>query len=331
MDLVEPLHWPTDRGILARALETGQAIQQEHISQDIALPPQQGRDRSHLAIPVRQADQPAIGVLALESDFADGFTPAQIDSAVRLAEHAVLAIANALHYEQAHRRLDRSLAVHQSSQALTPWLAQHTLPRRIVLGALDALQANRAALYLYDNTAGSWTLVAAQDRDGDQVWDTHPTEHSLVKAAAHNGSARFASDPAAGDSAALPLRTPVLPGAPAQLGRETLGVLYLAFKAGSRTLAESEESLYLYANHAAMALRNAQRVTQLEHAAQQERERANHVAAQSRDPLAAIHGYTDMMLQQIGGEITEQQREFLETIQKNATRLEALLYAQPDP
>jgi GAF domain-containing protein len=140
------LPWPVDEGILSRALETGQAVQQTHTLEDIALSRPQDRDRSHLTVPVRHQGQ-AIGVLGLESAFADGFTDAQIDSALRLAEHAALAIRNALYYQRASDRLEILRSLYTNSTSLASCLASDVLARRIVGDALAVLPADRAALY----------------------------------------------------------------------------------------------------------------------------------------------------------------------------------------
>lgn len=327
MDLDEPFPWPTGQDILARALESGQPTQQTHISQDLALHAQPDTDRSHLAIPICQANQPAIGVFALESAFEDGFTAAQIDSAMRLAVHAALAIQNALRHQQVHQRLEGLLAVHQGSQSLVSCLDPTQLPQAIIRTALESLPAERAALYQLDTPANTWSLVAALNRDGDLPTVPAPSERTLIEAAACEKTTRLARDSDGRAAAALLLSTENLPAHAPQSSGEILAILYLALKPG-RSSPSDLETLHLYAGQAAIALHNARHIAQLERAIQHRQKHASDIATSSRAPLTAIGGYARLMLQEIGGTITGQQREFLETILKNASHLESLLNKQ---
>jgi signal transduction histidine kinase len=119
--------------------------------------------------------------------------------------------------------------------------------------------------------------------------------------------------------------------APGPPPTELLGVLYTSFGSGRDLLAESPAPLRLYAAAAALALYNARQFARLAGALERRQERTTRVLNATRAPLTAIQGYTRLMLQQIGGEVSAQQREFLETILRNAVDLEAALEAAGEP
>jgi hypothetical protein len=331
MDFDTPLEWPVGQDILARVLETRQAVHRSHVCEEIALSPQDDTDRSHLAVPICQPGRPPIGVLALESAFANGFTEEQIDRVTRLAERAAPAIQNAIRFQQVNQRLETALAIHQSSLALASCPNVRDLPRAIVQNAIECLQAERAALYHYDRVTATWGLVQVEGRVGGRTADAHPSEHSLVASAAQAQSTQSARDPAGTDVVALPLaaQNPLVNAI--QVDLEIPYVLLLVLKPGSSPSSIDLHSLNLYADQASMALKNAGRLAQLEYSAQRQRARARDTAGQSKASLTAVQGYARLMLEQIGGEVSGQQREFLETILKHASQLERLLDKQLEP
>jgi GAF domain-containing protein len=320
--------WRVDRGILARALETGRAIQEPDVGSGMAFRGRQGQGRSHLAVPIWQRGQP-IGVLGLESDLEDGFTPQEIESAAHVADHAANAIQNALAYQRLDARLDALCALHQYSQSLAACLNLNALEDRVVQRALEALGAERAALYRYEPGTGAFTLASATHSGSSPTPDPGPRERALVEAAGKERTVQLAQDSSTGPTAALALcaDAPPVNAGPAQ--EELLGVLLLSFQT-ERTPATDEQSpIRLLARAASIALRNARDVQTLQRSLQRLQERQQQLLLESKAPLTSIQGYAALMLQQIGGETTDEQTGFLEAIQRNAARLDALLNAPP--
>lgn len=319
----------SDQEILMCALETGQAVQQAHICPDTAqFKNQQGRDHVQLALPIQCQGQP-IGVLSLESAFVQEFNAAQIDSAMRLADHAAIAIQNALCHHQVNDQLNELLAVQQSCTRLTSCLNPDTLPDRIVQNALAVLQADRAAVYQYDSPTDSFSKIAVANRENNPWPDSSDTERTLVEKAAREQAPHFAYHSAAGCVAVIPLITEDVPTQATQRGQAILGVLYVAFHSRQELPLGRQHAIRHFAGHVTVALQNAGQVAHLRHIQRLQHERRRNLANQSRAPLTAIQGYARLMLEKIGGEITNQQREFLETILRNAADLETLLNSQP--
>jgi signal transduction histidine kinase len=121
--------------------------------------------------------------------------------------------------------------------------------------------------------------------------------------------------------AALPLV------APGPTSTERLGVLYTSFQSGRDLPLDGPAPLRLYAAAAALALQNARQFADLAGALERRQERTLHALNTTKTPLTAIQGYTKLMLQQIAGDVNAKQREFLETILRNALDLEASLAA----
>ncbi len=91
--------WSLDRGIVGRVARTAKAERIGDVSQNPDYFEQRPSTRSELAVPVVREGQ-VIGVINLESDEAEAFGDQEEAFAMRLADHAAIAIENARLYEQ---------------------------------------------------------------------------------------------------------------------------------------------------------------------------------------------------------------------------------------
>jgi transcriptional regulator with GAF, ATPase, and Fis domain len=304
---------PIGQDIVAHALESGQAVHQAHTAQDVSRSGPRDQDQAHLALPIRHGDRP-LGVFVLESALADGFTSPQIDSATRLTEHAALAIQNALVHRQTLAAIDELLVIHRACLHLTVHLDLETLPGEIVKRALAILGADRAALYLHDESTDAFTNAAVLNQVDRSAPPAEITERDLVEAVAREKTARFEHHPPASTLVALPLVPEPLHKYTTQAG-QIKGILCLSYDTHDQLAPERQDTVRLFADYVSSALQNALQARDTLHAYK------DHLNSVSRSPLTAIQGYANLMLQQIGGEITDQQQEFLETILRNALSL----------
>jgi signal transduction histidine kinase len=112
---------------------------------------------------------------------------------------------------------------------------------------------------------------------------------------------------------------------------ETLDVLILTFPSQARHIAQRPTELDTYAAYAALALQTARQLSGLHQALRGYQDRYTDLIDGTRAPLTAIQGYIRLLAKPIGGELTDQQRDFLQTIQRNADRLQARLKERSAP
>src|SRR5690606_20878576 len=79
------------------------------------------------------------------------------------------------------------------------------------------------------------------------------------------------------------------------------------------------------AEHASIAIANAQLYAELTRANQSKSEFVSFVAHELKNPLTSIQGYSDVLLKGAVGAMTEQQQNFLNTIRFNAQRMDTLV------
>lgn len=93
---------PLDRGLAGKAIRTGNPMMLEEGMAQAENAPASPQTRSQISVPIRRASE-VVGVLNLESPRPNAFNIVEFDSAIRLAEHAAVAISNARLYEEVKR------------------------------------------------------------------------------------------------------------------------------------------------------------------------------------------------------------------------------------
>jgi signal transduction histidine kinase len=79
------------------------------------------------------------------------------------------------------------------------------------------------------------------------------------------------------------------------------------------------------AEHASIAISNAQYYAELRRASQSKSEFVSFVAHELKNPLTSIKGYADVLITGAAGGLTEAQKNFLGTIRANAERMNTLV------
>jgi signal transduction histidine kinase len=79
------------------------------------------------------------------------------------------------------------------------------------------------------------------------------------------------------------------------------------------------------AEHASIAIANAQINAELTRANESKSEFVSFVAHELKTPMTSMKGYTDLLVSGVVGPLTEQQREFLTTIRSNIDRMNTLV------
>jgi signal transduction histidine kinase len=140
---------PLDRGLAGKAIRTGQPLMIDGASAGPALDredaPASPETRSQISVPIRRGAE-VIGVLNLESTQPGAFGPTEFDSAVRLANHAAIAIANARLYEEVKRANEAksefvSIVSHELKTPMTSIKGYTDLVMKGAAGPLTDLQS----------------------------------------------------------------------------------------------------------------------------------------------------------------------------------------------
>jgi signal transduction histidine kinase len=132
---------PLDRGLAGQAIHTGKPQLLDDAQPQSAVDPDR---RAQMSIPIRRGSE-VVGVLSLESSRPNAFGPTEFDGAVRLADHAAIAIANARLYEEVKRANDAksefvSIVSHELKTPMTSIKGYTDLMIKGAAGPLSNLQ-----------------------------------------------------------------------------------------------------------------------------------------------------------------------------------------------
>jgi signal transduction histidine kinase/uncharacterized membrane protein len=240
------------------------------------------------------------------------FTEADLRLLERLARHAAIAVENAHLVGAERRRTRESEAIRIVARTLS---AAQGLRETLAVVAREAARIVRSqacTVALLRGEEGELEVVATSGETGTPVGAVLPAPGHLLERPVHRGV------PAGGKGvryeASVPLR----------VGEETLGVLTAArrdepFGPGDASLLAS------FADHAAVALRNARL---LEAAQEASRAKSDFIATMShelRTPLNAVLGHLQLLEMEIHGPVTDAQRESLGRIGAASRHLRGLI------
>jgi two-component system, NtrC family, sensor histidine kinase KinB len=252
---------PLEPGPLQVVITTGQAL---------IIPGREGREsgiflaagaRSHLSVPLIH-NRLIVGVLSLESPEEDAFTENDRFFIGQLATQAAVAVINSDLYEEAQRRLEAQSALYQASRKLVGNLELQSIARNVVHSFHDSIESRGSGVYLWDENAQAYRLVAVSGEDADVV-NHLPDEISGVAweesspALLGTGLLRLPGGPASHVSSLSPFPGCQTLALPLTRGDHQLGLI-IAHIPEERTLSEAELQLpRAIAAQAAIAMQNA--------------------------------------------------------------------------
>ncbi len=292
----------------------------------------------------------AIGAILIRRMVVDPFTDSQIDLLKTFADQAVIAIENVRLFTELQARtrdLTRSVeqltALGEVSRALSSTLDLDAVLSTIVARARQLAGTDACTVHEYDEQAEEFHLRATHNLNEEVVV-------ALRRAPVRKGegaAGRMAvtrepvhiADITEADAYHGPLRDVLLrSGARAVLTipllREDhlIGGLTVTRKTPGEFPPETIELLKTFATQSALAIQNARLFREIEDKSRQlevaSRHKSQFLANMShelRTPLNAILGYTELIADNIYGEVPERMREVLERVDKSGRHLLGLI------
>ncbi len=112
---------------------------------------------------------------------------------------------------------------------------------------------------------------------------------------------------------------------PIRCEERIVGAIALESSQAGRFDHEALEFIIRLADHAAIAIENARLFEQVRRANDAKTEFVSFVSHELKQPMTSIKGYTDLLIKGAGGELTDAQRSFLDTVRANAERMNTLV------
>ncbi|MHB8748578.1 MAG: GAF domain-containing protein [Aggregatilineales bacterium] len=302
-----------------------------------------------MALPMIAGDRVTGCMIWLETRGSRRFSESDLRLAQTLTTQAAIAIENArlyrqaqrqaheqaLLYERERRRISQLEKVQASNRLLAGQLNAETLIQLIISEAGGIFEAHAVSLsvpsappsrYLIRASSGlSEAYLAEREIEGD--WDEVDRARYIPDLRAVKTLSPGQIDLINAEKIRSVLIIPI------NKGTQHFGLLTLYSKGLARQFAEEEiELAQLFAGQAAVALENARLFTELEDRAV-ELAKANRlkseflarVSHELRTPMNSINGYSDMLLREQYGTLTEKQADRIERIWRNGRNLLALI------
>lgn len=225
--------------------------------------------RAYLAVPLSVRGH-TVGVLGMAFSQPRAFVAHEIETGQIFANQAALALENARLYEEAERRRREAEVVAEISRIINASLDVDTVLQQVVNGARILCQSDSARIALRDPATGSYAFryrVNTLHEGYDEV-RVRPGTRSLgglvlqsrrpVRTADWMADPRFSKDwsfAIEGEGISAQMAVPIV------IGDEIEGLLYVDNRSRRPFTDFDESGLVLLAEHAAVAIRNAQLFT----------------------------------------------------------------------
>jgi GAF domain-containing protein/HAMP domain-containing protein len=352
----EPVFLPGPLAPVSRAITSKEFVHVVDLTQDAAYkqrdPPvvsvvDEGGARSMIVVPMLKEGE-AIGALSIFRQAVRPFTDKQIALVTSFASQAVIAIENARLLTALRERTDELgqlveelRALGEISQAVNSTLDLQTVLATIVAKAVQLSGTEAGAIYVFDEAQREFRLRS-----------TYGMEQELIDALAHQHINLNEPNTALAFRRGEPVQIADLQDAvhnelneitlragyrarlvaPLARGGDVVGMLVVRRRAPGAFSQNTVELVKTFAAQSALAIQNARlfheiedKGRELEVASRHKSQFLANMSHELRTPLNAILGYTELILDEIYGEVPEKARGVLERVQTNGKHLLGLI------
>lgn len=157
----------------------------------------------------------------------------------------------------------------------------------------------------------------------EELW---PLERGIIGRVARIGEAELVEDVKDDpDYAQVVPQTMAQLTVPIRCEERIAGVVALESFQQARLDREDLEFVTRLVDHAAIAIENARLFEQVRRANEAKTDFVSFVSHELKQPMTSIKGYTDLLVKGAAGELSENQRSFLQTVQSNVNRMNRLV------
>jgi GAF domain-containing protein len=342
---------------LDRGSASGRALVERRVIHipDVALDPdydfaealQHGGFRTLIGVPMLR-DGAAIGVLAMTRKETRPFTEKEIELVSSFADQAAIAIENARLFDEVQTRtrelaqsVEELRALGEVSQAVNSTLDLETVLDTIVAKAVQLSGTDAGSIYVLNKAGTKFRLRATYGMDEATVAAIRDRRIRSGETAIGEATERR-----------QPVQIPDVRNAPSAsvldivvqagfrailivplLGPErAIGVLVIRRKAPGEFPQSTLELLQTFAAQSVLAIQNArlfheieEKSRELELASRHKSQFLANMSHELRTPLNAILGYSELILDDIYGEVPDKARAALERVQSNGKHLLGLI------
>jgi signal transduction histidine kinase len=290
--------------------------------------------RSLLAAPLVTQNR-IIGVVEILNRVGEGFGKDDADLLTTFAGQAAVAIENArlfqLTDQQLRDRLEELETLERIDAEMNRSLDVEAVAEIALRYAMSETEATAGVIGLVDGEALRLDVVAivgyvAGDLGEGATLESWPLDSGIASRALKTHRAELVTDVAAD-----PLFVPSLRDAKAQItvpmmsGSDVIAMLILESNQENKLRLADMPFVQRLAEHASIAIANAQLYAQLSRANQSKSEFVSFVAHELKNPLTSIKGYADVLVTGAVGGLSDVQRNFISTIRTNAERMNTLV------
>ncbi len=344
---------PPGRGTsVARAILTRTLVHIADLAQDpeySATPIVEAGFRTALTVPMLRDGQP-IGAISVSRMERRPFTDKQVTLLETFAAQAVIAIENVRLFQeleartaQLTRSVDELRALGEVSGAVSSTLDLETVLNTIVSRAAQLAGADGASIHEYDEATREFPMRATHNYPPELVESYRATPirmgQGLTGRAAERREPMQVPDIAAEGAYQSHLRDIVLRmgyrallSVPLMREDQVIGALVVNRRVPGEFPPEVVELLKTFATQSALAIQNARLFREIEEKGRQlevaSRHKSQFLANMShelRTPLNAVLGYTELILDNIFGEVPETIRDSLERARNSGQHLLGLI------
>lgn len=321
------------RTIVTRAAESGQAILTDNAQEDHRFSAHQSvigyQLRSIMCAPLRARGR-IIGVAYVDNRLFSGvFSQRDLDLLVAFINQAAVAIDNARLFTQTDQALARRVEELTIFQQIDQELNRSLDLNRVLSLALDwavkLTESDSGSIgLLVEEEEGSYVRLLPNPHKPDspprQVPASHPIVAELLRT--ENCVYRQHLSPVEaidGTPAAAQLAVPIK-----REGR-VIGLISLESQQSNTYKDEDIAFVTRLADRGAVAIENARLYEAVQAADKAKTDFISVVTHELRLPMTSIKGYTDLVQKELVGPLTQQQKDFLEVVQRNVARMSVLI------